>query len=154
MNLLCNLSGHTVPKVSLENQGFQFSRCTRCSHDMIRSSTSTDRSWKPVPPSFQVAWRSVDLAIFEHRSRVGAQVAAARQAMLGVASAALIGFSVMRWRAGDSARRVGRQFARVLTGKNRVIRGGHVRLLKLRWNVVVQVTVRRDIGFDHERLVA
>ncbi len=37
MSLLCHLSTHAAAPQALRNQGFEFSKCRRCGHDMIRS---------------------------------------------------------------------------------------------------------------------
>ena len=154
MNLLCNLSGHSIPAVPLENQGFRFSRCTRCCQDMIRSAIAEGGDWKPVPAGFRVAWGSVDLTMFEHQSRVAARVAALRQSVQGVASVTRIGCAAACQQMGDRVRRIGKRVTTRLSPSPRIIRHRQPKLLKRRWSVVFELTVRRDIGFDVEKLAA
>ena len=73
---------------------------------MIRSSTAPDAQWKPVPDGFQVAWRNVDLAVFQHRSRISAALDRVRQTTTGVADAASVGCVVVCWRALHLLQRV------------------------------------------------
>ena len=53
MHLRCVARRHAIAPGEIRNQGFGFSRCLRCGHDMVRSK----RAWRAVPKGFRVVWR-------------------------------------------------------------------------------------------------
>ena len=53
MSLLCALGGHEAAEAETYNSGYHFSRCRRCSRDMIRSGAV----WRDVPPGHKVVWK-------------------------------------------------------------------------------------------------
>ena len=111
-----------------------------------------------MPAGFHVAWRNVDLAMFNHRSRVAAQLNAAGQTLVAVAEAGRIACSVLGWRAIDRLRlgrsRMRRSTAHALAATRRVIRLGPPRLPKGNWNLTVHITVGNDREFDPQKLAA
>lgn len=140
MKFLCNMSGHVAAPASVTNQGFQFSRCARCSHDMIRSTASAGAKWKPVPEGFRVDWGATDLELFNKKPWLVMQVKAATNAVALVASAVRIGVSVLLWRMVDGLRGSDRHARRTRDAAGRVIR---VSQPKPNWNVSVQINVGR-----------
>jgi hypothetical protein len=54
MGVLCGIFGHGPRDTGLWNEGYFFTRCRRCSCDLIR----TDGSWSPLPHGYQVSWKS------------------------------------------------------------------------------------------------
>jgi hypothetical protein len=140
MKFLCNLSGHVAAPVSVTNQGFQFSRCARCNHDMIRSTASIGAKWKPVPEGFRVDWRDTDLDAFKKKPWPVAQVLAVTNAVALFVSAIQIGVSVLLWRMVDTLRGSDRHARRTRDAAGRVIR---VSQPKPNWNVSVQISVGR-----------
>lgn len=141
MKFLCALSGHVAAPVSVANQGFQFSRCARCRHDMIRSTASIEAKWKPVPEGFRVDWRATDLAAFDHKPRAAQRVLAMTTGVALIASAIRIGVSVLLWRMVDTLRGSDRYARRARDAAGRVIR---VAQPKPNWNVSVQISVGRE----------
>jgi hypothetical protein len=71
MHLVCHIKTHSAAATVMENQGFAFSRCRRCQHDLVRSLNSSGDSWREVPAGFRVAWRDVDTSMFAELSRAG-----------------------------------------------------------------------------------
>jgi hypothetical protein len=55
MSLLCLCGQHAARPSNVSNQGYYFSRCTRCRRDLIGSAVK----WKPVPRGKRVVWRPV-----------------------------------------------------------------------------------------------
>lgn len=55
MSLLCLCGQHAARPSNISNQGYYFSRCTRCRRDLIGSAVK----WKPVPRGKRVVWRPV-----------------------------------------------------------------------------------------------
>jgi hypothetical protein len=53
MHLSCLIGRHAPLPPAARNQGFRFSRCRCCGHDMV----SSGRSWRRVPRGFRVVWR-------------------------------------------------------------------------------------------------
>ncbi len=49
----CHLTGHQ-PGDEIWNEGYFFTRCTRCGRDMMRA----DGPWRTVPSKYRVVWRS------------------------------------------------------------------------------------------------
>jgi hypothetical protein len=134
------MSGHVAAPVSVTNQGFQFSRCVRCSHDMIRSTASNGAKWKPVPEGFRVDWGATNMAAFTRKPWIVAQALAVGNAVAMVASAIRIGVSVLLWGMVDSLRGSDRHARRTRDAAGRVIR---VSQPKPNWNVSVQINVGR-----------
>jgi hypothetical protein len=54
MSLLCAIGGHEAAAGEVYNSGYWFSRCRRCTRDMIRAGGS----WEVVPQGHRVVWRS------------------------------------------------------------------------------------------------
>ena len=54
MRLHCLIRHHAPLPPSAANQGFQFSSCSRCGSDMVRSGNA----WRRVPSQFRVVWRT------------------------------------------------------------------------------------------------
>jgi len=54
MGILCGILGHGPADTGLWNEGYFFTRCRRCSCDLIR----TDGSWTPLPRGYQVSWKT------------------------------------------------------------------------------------------------
>jgi hypothetical protein len=113
---------------------------------MIRSSGATISDWKPVPKGFKVDWKNVDLAVFAHRSRIVAQFEAARQTVIGVASFARFGCGAGYMLVSDRGRRAWHKIAHGSMWSRRSTRIPQVKPLKRRWDLLVRVTVRRELG--------
>lgn len=138
MNLLCHASGHVAAPLVLENQGFLFSRCQRCRHDLIRSAPSVigraigsaagsaADSWTGVPEGLRVAWRSADVSAFDRPSwlRRSWDRASdrARQSSLAVTDAAHVALAVVGWHTADAARRAKATALAAYRSSRRVIR--------------------------------
>jgi len=155
MKFLCNMSGHVAAPASVTNQGFQFSRCARCNHDMIRSTASLGAKWKPVPEGFRVDWGATDMAAFDKKPWIVARAVAAHNAVAMVVSAIRIGVSVLLWRMVDGLRGSDRHARRSRDAAGRVIR---VSQPKPNWNVSVQINVGRgrkgDQAYQPQALAA
>ncbi|MFL9839460.1 hypothetical protein ABS767_00670 [Sphingomonas sp. ST-64] len=54
MAQFCHLIGHQPGDDPVWNEGYFFTRCTRCGRDMMRA----DGPWRSVPRKYRVAWRS------------------------------------------------------------------------------------------------
>ncbi|MBW4331586.1 hypothetical protein KY084_11975 [Stakelama sp. CBK3Z-3] len=52
MTLRCMLTGHTPSTFITWNEGYYFSTCTRCGHDVIRQ----EGPWRRVPHGYRVVW--------------------------------------------------------------------------------------------------
>lgn len=65
----------------------------------------------------------------------------------GVSMALRVVCFALAWRAGDQFRRMRRRMAAVVESTKHVVLIGQPKLLKRRWSFIVQVTVRRDMGF-------
>jgi hypothetical protein len=52
--MLCFIQGHSPSEEQVWNRGYSFSKCRRCSCDMIRS----DGCWEIVPRGHRVVWRT------------------------------------------------------------------------------------------------
>jgi hypothetical protein len=53
MSIACSLVGHRPSAESIRNDGHHFSRCTRCSSDLVE----TDNSWSTAPKGYRIVWR-------------------------------------------------------------------------------------------------
>lgn len=53
MSLLCFIQGHSPAGDQVWNRGYAFSKCRRCSCDLIRS----DGDWDIVPRGHRVVWK-------------------------------------------------------------------------------------------------
>ena len=67
MSPLCHLSIHAAAPQAFRNQGFEFSKCLRCSRDMIRSADSPEAKWRTVPGGFRVDWKNTDIHQLQNR---------------------------------------------------------------------------------------
>lgn len=56
MNILCLLGGHSAVPSEVRNQGFHFTHCRCCGHDLI----GMHGAWKSVPKGFRVVWKAAD----------------------------------------------------------------------------------------------
>lgn len=134
MNLLCLASGHVAAPLVLENQGFLFSRCQRCRHDLIRSAPSVTGpvvgsaadSWTGVPEGLRVAWRATDVSAFEQPTWVQRSWGRVRdrshQSSVAVTDAAQVALAIVGWRAADAARRAKATTLAAYRSSRRVIR--------------------------------
>lgn len=153
MKLLCDLSGHVISAVLLPNQGqgFRFTRCTRCNHDLIQSTGGANASWTTVPRGFRVDWGRIDLSAFERRSMIGAHYETVRHEILGFLIAAPVACAVIGWEARDRMHRMLRRFDTVTLATRRVIRVRQPKHYRWRWNVAVQFTIVRDRSLNSLR---
>ncbi len=152
MNLLCHVSGHVAAPLVLENQGFLFSRCQRCRHDLIRSASSEAGSWTGVPEGLRVAWRSTDVSAFDQPSWVQRSWERARdrghQSTVAVTDAAQVALAIVGWHATDAVRRAkaatlaayrsSRQVIRLPRPTPRPARPSHAGI------VIINLTMNRD----------
>jgi len=141
MTVRCSLSGHSPARTSVENQGFHFSRCIRCGHDMIRSATSLSAQWRPVPDGFRVDWGTTDLTAFRRRSPIAVRIVAAWDAVIGAIIAVRATLSLLLWRMVDALRGSTRRDADALDAAGRPLgMSGSQR----NWNLSVQISVGRS----------
>ena len=152
MNLLCHASGHVAAPLVLENQGFLFSRCQRCRHDLIRSAPSVvgsaGDSWTGVPEGLRVAWRSADVSAFDQPSWIRQSLRRIRergqQSATAVSDAAQVALAVVGWHATDAARRAkDTTLAAYLSGR-RVIRLPRPARPPHAGIVIINLTMNRD----------
>ncbi len=131
MNLLCHALGHVAAPLVLENQGFLFSRCQRCRHDLIRSvrssaDSSEGDSWTGVPEGLRVAWRSADVSAFEQPSWAQSSwqrvLERGQQSRMAATDAAQVALAVVGWHAADAARRAKETTLAAYRSGRRVIR--------------------------------
>src|SRR5688572_27044927 len=54
MSLLCQLNRHAAHNDVIENEGRRFSRCRRCSIDLVERG----KSWGAAPKGYRIVWRS------------------------------------------------------------------------------------------------
>jgi hypothetical protein len=64
MSILCFIQGHSPSEERIWNRGYSFSKCRRCSCDMIRS----DCDWTVVPRGHRVVWKN---GLHEHSRPAG-----------------------------------------------------------------------------------
>lgn len=152
MHLLCSLSRHAAAPVTLENQGFLFSRCRRCNRDLICSS-SGPRSWLAVPDGFRVAWRETDVSVFAHGSFAHDAWSRVRRGAATTRDAAHLAATVIGWRAADGARRMRTQVAEAYRTGRRTMRLPNLRKSGDTWVVIVNLTLRRDMSLEHLSLM-
>jgi hypothetical protein len=103
MHPLCTLSRHHAAPVTLENQGFLFSKCRRCSHDLV-SSWSTPPSWQAVPEGFRVSWRETDLSVFPRISLARRAWHRVRRSAAATLDVTHLAATIIGWQATDGAR--------------------------------------------------
>ncbi len=157
MNLLCLASGHRAAPLVLENQGFLFSRCQRCRHDLIRSAPSVvgaepgsaGDSWTGVPDGLRVAWRSTDVSAFEQQGWVQRSWQRARerghQSRVAVSDTAQVALAIIGWHAADAARRTKATTLAAYRSSRRVIRLPRAPARPSHAGVVIiNVTLNRD----------
>lgn len=157
MNLLCHASGHVAAPLVLENQGFLFSRCQRCRHDLIRSvrssaGSSEVDSWTGVPEGLRVAWRSADVSAFDQPSWLQRSWERVRdrghQSSVAVTDAAQVALAIVGWHVTDATRRAkattlaayrsGRQVIRLPRPAPRPTRPPHAGI------VIINLTMNRE----------
>lgn len=56
MTFFCALRGHLPSEDVIANGGYTFSRCTRCSADLVEE----DGRWAPPPRGFRIVWRKAE----------------------------------------------------------------------------------------------
>ncbi len=152
MNLLCHVSGHVAAPLALENQGFLFSRCQRCRHDLIRSAPSVvglaGDSWTGVPEGLRVAWRSADVSAFDQPSWVRQSWRRMRergqQSATAVSDAAQVALAVVGWHATDAARRAKDTTLAAYRSGRRVIRLPRPARPPHAGIVIINLTMNRD----------
>ena len=105
MPLLCTLSRHLAALVTLENQGFLFSKCRRCGHDLV-SSRSGPPSWQAVPEGFRVAWRETDLSVFERTSLAHRAWNSVSRRAATTRDVTHLAATIVGWKATDGARKL------------------------------------------------
>jgi len=54
MTARCTLISHSPGDSIVWNEGYYFSKCTRCGHDILRQ----EGGWKRVPKGYRVVWAS------------------------------------------------------------------------------------------------
>ncbi|MEG8043197.1 hypothetical protein QP164_10825 [Sphingomonas sp. LR59] len=152
MNLLCHASGHVAAPLVLENQGFLFSRCQRCRHDLIRSAPSVvgsaGDSWTGVPEGLRVAWRSADVSAFDQPSWVRQSLRRMRergqQSATAVSDAAQVALAVVGWHATNAARRAKDTTLAAYRSGRRVIRLPRPARPPHAGIVIINLTMNRD----------
>jgi hypothetical protein len=53
LGIVCAIAGHPVSARAIKNAGMNFSRCTRCSADLVEA----DGRWGSPPTGYKVIWR-------------------------------------------------------------------------------------------------
>ena len=153
MNLLCHASGHVAAPLVLENQGFLFSRCQRCRHDLIRSvpslaGSSEAASWTRVPEGLRVAWRSADVSAFDQPSWLQRSWERVRdrghQSSVAITDAAQVAFAVVGWHATDAARRAKQTTLAAYRSGRRVVRLPRPGRPPHAGIVIINLTMNRD----------
>jgi hypothetical protein len=141
--------------MTLENQGFLFTRCTRCNHDMLRTVGSDDAKWRSVPAGFRVDWGKVDLRAFEDPS----WIARSWRAALAVVTTIDLLVSSLWWGVMDGVHALRCAAKDMSVATRRALRIG-AEPLDPSWNLAVHGPAKRrtaanDLGFAHgQRLVA
>ena len=105
MHPLCTLSRHVAAPATVANQGFLFSKCQRCSHDLV-SSRSGPPSWQPVPEGFRVAWRETDLSVFDRISLASRTWQRVRHSAATTRDVTHLAAMIVVWHATDGARKL------------------------------------------------
>lgn len=141
------MSPHRAAPASLENQGFLFSKCTRCHRDLVCSSSGPP-SWQAVPDGFRVAWRETDLSVFPHTTLVDRARDQVQHTTTAVRDAVHLAATVVGWRMIDGARTLKTRVDTACLASKRL-----VRLPKLTRSgdtcvVIVNLTMRRAPGLD------
>lgn len=160
MNLLCHASGHVAAPLVLENQGFLFSRCQRCRHDLIRSvrlaaGSSEADSWTRVPEGLRVAWRSADVSAFDRPSWLQSAWQRTRErgrrvrergqkSTVAVTDAAQVALAIVGWHATDAARRARETTLAAYRSGRRVIRLPRPQRPPHAGIVIINLTMDRD----------
>ncbi len=55
MGLICRIGGHRASSETIRNAGRHFSRCTRCSSDLVEE----DGAWATAPAGFRIVWKKL-----------------------------------------------------------------------------------------------
>ncbi len=148
MHLLCTLSRHLAAPVTLENQGFLFSKCQRCSHDLV-SSASAPHSWQAVPEGFRVAWRATDLSVFKDRTpRLHLAWSRIRRTTTTARDAVHLAATITYWRTADGTRRLKARALEAYTSGKQALRLPNLRPNADTYVVIVNLVPRRDFGPD------
>ncbi len=159
MNLLCHASGHVAAPLVLENQGFLFSRCQRCRHDLIRSAPSVvgaaADSWTRVPEGLRVAWRSADVSAFDQPSWLQHSWSRVRDrgrhSVTTVSDAAQVGLAIVGWHATDAVRRAMETTLAAYRSGRRVIRLPRPARPPHAAIVIINLTMNRDPSWQDMR---
>ena len=168
MNLLCHVSGHVAAPLVLENQGFLFSRCQRCRHDLIRSARlavgvaagsatvsapapSAGDRWTSVPEGLRVAWRSADVSAFDRPSWLQHSWTRIRYrgqwSATALNDAAHVAVAMIGWHASDAARRARASTLAAYRSSRRVIRLPRPTRPAHAGVVIINVTLNRDLSW-------
>ncbi|KQS50691.1 MULTISPECIES: hypothetical protein [unclassified Sphingomonas] len=161
MNLLCHVSGHVAAPLVLENQGFLFSRCQRCRHDLIRSArpsidpasdpqseSSSADSWTAVPDGMRVAWRSTDVSAFDQPSWHARSLQQlrdySRDAVVTITDATHVAVAVVGWHGADAARRIKAAALATYRSGRRVLHLPKPTRPSYAGIVIINLTLKRD----------
>lgn len=169
MNPLCHVSGHVAAPLVLENQGFLFSRCQRCRHDLIRSArlssesanalssdsasdpskeASPADSWTRVPEGLRVAWRSADVSAFDQptwRQRSFQHLRDhGRDMVVAVTDATQVVVAAVGWHGADAARRIRAAALATYRSGRRVVHLPRPKQPPYAGVVIINLTVKRD----------
>lgn len=156
MSLLCHASGHVAAPLVLENQGFLFSRCQRCRHDLIRSAPSVVGeaavdSWTSVPEGLRVAWRSTDVSAFDQPSWLQQSWQRmrdrGRHSATTVSDATQVGLTIVGWHAADAVRRAKEATLAAYRSSRRVIRLPRPARPPHAGIVIINLTMHRDASW-------
>jgi len=55
LGIVCSLAGHRPSERTMRNAGYHFSRCVRCSVDLVHQ----DGRWVTAPRGFRIVWKEV-----------------------------------------------------------------------------------------------
>lgn len=147
MHLLCTLSRHRPAPAAIENQGFLFSRCQRCSHDLVSSSSETP-SWQPVPDGFRVAWRETDLSVFASIPLTHRAWAGMRRKAVSARDGVHLAATIASWHVSDGRRRLKDRAVGLYRSGRGALRLTHARQPNDPCVVIVNLTLRRDLTLD------
>jgi hypothetical protein len=147
MHPLCILSRHRAAPATLQNQGFLFSRCRRCSHDLV-SSASGPPSWQAVPDGFRVAWRETDLSIFARTPLAHRALEKIRRVGITAHDVATMATAMIRWHTVDGARTLKTRALAAYRASKVTVRLPRLRQPRESCVVIVNLTLRRDLSPD------
>ncbi len=67
MSIVCSVAGHVPSGETISNDGYTFSRCTRCRSDLVEME---GKGWTRAPRGYRIVWKS------RSASSVGTPIAA------------------------------------------------------------------------------